>query len=100
MCTATTTHHLIINYENSTITIGTNSGDTSLYFSDKNKQKWETAMDAFVNGKCTMDISWVSVTKDYVMTFKGDKTVDDIFLLLIISFLLLNSSQSENRSLS
>lgn len=72
-----------INYENSTITIGTNSGDTSLYFSDKNKQKWETAMDAFVNGKCTMDISWVSVTKDYVMTFKGDKTVDDILTVTI-----------------
>ncbi len=72
-----------INYENSTITIGTNSGDTSLYFSDKNKKKWETAMDAFVNGKCTMDISWVSVTKDYVMTFKGDKTVDDILTVTI-----------------
>lgn len=72
-----------INYENSTITIGTNSGDTSLYFSDKNKTKWETAMDAFVGGRCTMDISWVSVTKDYVMNFKGDKTTNDILTVTI-----------------
>lgn len=72
-----------INYENSTITIGTNSGDTSLYFSDKNKTKWETAMDAFVGGRCTMDISWVSVTKDYVMNFKGDKTTNEILTVTI-----------------
>lgn len=72
-----------INYDNSTITIATNSGDTALYFSDKNKKKWETAMDSFVDGKCTMDISWVSVTKDYMITFKGDKTTEDVLSVTI-----------------
>lgn len=71
-----------INYEDSTITIQS-STDQTLYFSDKKKKKWETAADGFANGECTIDISWISTTKDYEITFKGDKTADDILSVII-----------------
>lgn len=90
-----------IDYDKSTITIGTDSAsDTALYFSDKNKKKWETAMDSFVGNKCTMDISWVSVTKDYIITFKGDKTVDDILTVTIpkqVSNFKVKYNKKENK---
>lgn len=63
-----------INYENSTITISTDASDQVLYFSDKNKRKWEMATDTFAGNVCTMDISWISMTRDYVITFKGDQS--------------------------
>ncbi len=72
-----------IDYENSTITIQSDSSDSILYFSDKNKKKWETAMVGFKGTECTMDISWVSATKDYVITFKGDKSNDTANILSV-----------------
>ena len=61
-----------INYDNSTITLQVNSGDTKVYVSDANKKKWEIIPGKIVNGTITMDISWISTTKNYTMTFKGD----------------------------
>lgn len=75
-----------INYKNSTITITTDDpGDTTLYFSDKRKTKWEMAPEQFQNKECTMDISWVSMTQNYELTFKGDKTnkSEDILSVII-----------------
>jgi hypothetical protein len=64
-----------INYENSTITLQLNSGDTEAYFSDSNKKNWETIPGKLSsNNTVTMDISWIPVTKNYVMTFKGNSS--------------------------
>lgn len=65
-----------IDYDNSTITVSSDSGDQVLYFSDKNKYKWEMATDTFQEKKCTMDISWISVSKNYELTMKGDQSED------------------------
>ncbi len=62
-----------INYENSTITLQLNSGDTEVYFSDSAKKNWIPVPGKISNNNTvTMDISWVPVTKNYVMTFKGN----------------------------
>ncbi|MGB4660287.1 MAG: hypothetical protein WBI07_14005 [Mobilitalea sp.] len=62
-----------INYENSTITLTVNSADTEIYFSDSTKKTWELISDDISsNNTITMDISWVSLSKNYVLTFKGD----------------------------
>ncbi|MGF7142479.1 hypothetical protein HNQ56_000897 [Anaerotaenia torta] len=64
-----------INYQNSTITLQLNSGDTTAYFSDSARKTWEEVPGNVGSGKTiTMDISWVSAAKNYVMTFKGDKS--------------------------
>lgn len=73
-----------IDYEKSTITITSTSGDTTLYFSDKRKTKWEMVTEQFQNGECTMDISWVSMTQNYELTFKGDKTNKSEEILSVI----------------
>ena len=72
-----------INYENSTITLQLNSGDTELYFSDSNKKTWEPVPGKITgNNTVTMDISWISITKNYVMTFKGNTSSTVISMAL------------------
>jgi hypothetical protein len=72
-----------INYAQSTITLKVNDGDTKVYFSDSKKKDWEPVPgDISSNNTITMDISWVSVSKNYVMTFKGDKSTDIISVTL------------------
>jgi len=62
-----------INYLNSTITLQVNSGDTMVYFSDSLKQIWEIVPGKINNNNTiVMDISWVSLSSNYVMTFKGN----------------------------
>ncbi len=61
-----------INYQNSTITL-TGNGDSVVYFSNSSAKKWEEA-GTFENGKCVFDISWVSLSSNYVISFKGDKS--------------------------
>ncbi len=64
-----------INYQNSTITLQLNSGDTAVYFSDSSKKIWDEVPGTISGSKTiTMDISWVSASKNYVMTFKGDQS--------------------------
>lgn len=68
-----------INYEKNTITLQLNSGDTEAYFSDSGKKKWEAVPGKISSDRTiTMDISWVPVTKNYVMTFKGDSSTSVI----------------------
>ncbi len=72
-----------INYENSTITLQLNSGDTEAYFSDSGKKNWEAVTGKISsNNTITMDISWVPVTKNYVMTFKGNSSTTVISVIL------------------
>ncbi len=68
-----------INYRNSTITLQLNSGDTTVYFSDSTKKTWEEVPGTISSSKTiTMDISWVSTTRNYVMTFKGNESTSVI----------------------
>lgn len=62
-----------VNFENSTITVKLNAADTALLISDSKQKKWEyvpSAKDA--EGLVVLDISWISMTKDYVLSLKGD----------------------------
>lgn len=62
-----------INYLNSTITLQLNSSDTAVYFSDSAKKKWDTVPGQISSSKTiTMDISWISVSSSYVLSFKGN----------------------------
>lgn len=64
-----------INYEDSTITLKADDSDSEIYFSDSKKKDWQTIPgDLSSKNTITMDISWVSISKNYVMTFKGNKS--------------------------
>ncbi len=64
-----------INYQNSTITLQLNEGDTAVYFSDSTKRNWEEVPGAIQSNKTvTMDISWIPAASNYVMNFKGNSS--------------------------
>ena len=66
-----------INYLKSTITLKLNDADSKAYFSDSNKREWEEVPGKVTSDKTvTMDISWISASKNYVLTFKGDASTD------------------------
>jgi len=83
-----------IDYDQETLTVRSNSGDTFLYYSDSKKKNWECAYGKFVDegtstvegnadtstntsGKIyVLDISWVKKTKDYDLTLKGDVSTE------------------------
>ncbi len=72
-----------INYQNSTITLQLNSGDTEVYFSDSYKKNWEAVPGKIsADNTITMDISWISVTKNYTLTFKGNSSTSVISVIL------------------
>ncbi len=65
-----------VNYENSTLSVGLDSKDTCLLMSDSKMKKWEYVPAALVtsgSGKtAVIDISWIQMTRDTVLSFKGD----------------------------
>lgn len=64
-----------IDYEKETMTIKSNAGDKLLLYSDGKQKTWECVSDMFSSaGVCVMDISWISKTKDYTLSIKGDKS--------------------------
>ena len=66
-----------INYDNSTITIKVNPGDTVVYFSDENRKTWEAIpTDIGTDRLVTLDISWISPASKYILTFKGDASTE------------------------
>lgn len=91
---------LEVNYDNSTITVESTEGDQTLYISDKKAKKWEICTEKFgtkaadagageadtpattadttdsSSKQCTIDISWITTTKDYVLSMKGDKSTE------------------------
>ncbi len=68
-----------INYEDSTITLKGNDGDTAIYFSDYKGKTWEMIPGELgSDGSITMDISWISVSAKYTIKFKGDASTDVI----------------------
>jgi hypothetical protein len=65
-----------INYLDSTITLKVN-GDTKVYFSDSKKTTWDAIPGEIgSDGKITMDISWISTSKNYIINFKGDVSTE------------------------
>lgn len=71
-----------IDYDSETITIKSSAGDKYLYFSDAKQTTWECAYGTFSSGVYVLDISWVSKTKDYTLTLKGDKSTGVLEVVL------------------
>ncbi len=72
-----------INYFDSTITLQVNSGDTEVYFSDSKKKTWETVPGEISSANTiTLDISWIPTVKNYVITFKANKSTGIISVTL------------------
>ncbi|MBR4343151.1 MAG: hypothetical protein IKP88_10705 [Lachnospiraceae bacterium] len=61
-----------INYETSTIKVKLGSGDTTLLISDGKQKKWETVISEPEGGYVYLDMSWISATKNYELSLKGD----------------------------
>ena len=61
-----------INYEQSYIKVRLGTGDSALQISDSKKKKWDTVSVEPEDGVVTMDISWITVAKDYVLALRGD----------------------------
>lgn len=67
-----------VNYYDSTVTIQTLNKDTVIYFADSTK-KWKAIPgNPDSNGYITMDISWVSDTKNNTLYFKGNISTNTI----------------------
>lgn len=72
-----------INYSDSTITLQAGNSDTAVFFSDSRKKNWEEVPGELSSaGTVTMDISWVPVSKNYIITFKGNKSAGIATLVL------------------
>lgn len=66
-----------INYENSTITLQVNDGDTQVYVSNSLKRDWDTLEgDISSDNTIKMDISWISASSNYTLCFKGNHSTD------------------------
>lgn len=68
---------LEIDYENSRIIFSDANGDTKIYVSNSKKKTWEEFTPTVVttnNGASGLeiDISWISSSANYTLTFKGD----------------------------
>jgi hypothetical protein len=71
-----------VNYDDSTITIKMSSADHMIFLSNATQKKWEY-VPAVITDKgsyklATMDISWVSMSTNFVMSFKGDVSSEPI----------------------
>ena len=68
-----------IDYDNSTITIKSNAGDSAIYFSDSKGKNWETIPGEIGSDRMiTMDISWIPNSTKYTLQFKGNVATDVI----------------------
>lgn len=72
-----------INYENSTVTVQLSNDDNAIYISDAKQKKWEYVPVAKgVDGTVTFDISWITTTKDYTLSIKGDASTEPVSVVL------------------
>ena len=79
-----------IDYDKSTIKVKMDAKDKLLYISTSAQKKWEFVQAAKDENNCiTLDISWISVTKDYVLALKGDYSSEPVTVTIpkqIINF--------------
>lgn len=73
-----------IDYEEETITLQANEGDTKIFYSNKSQTTWDTVYGTIdkATKQITMDISWITKTSSYVLSFKGDKSTTPITVTL------------------
>lgn len=72
-----------INYINSTITVQLGATDKFLMMSDAKQKKWELVpINKDSNNRVTFDISWISVSKNYVLSLKGDVSSEPVSVTL------------------
>ena len=72
-----------VNYGDSTITVQLGASDNLLLISDSKKKKWEAIpIDKASDNTVTMDISWVSLTKDYTLSLKGDISTEPVSIVI------------------
>ncbi len=72
-----------IDYSTSTITLQANDEDTILYYSNSSKKKWEAIPGEIGDDNTiTMNFSWVSVSSNYEITFKGDYSTNIVSVKL------------------
>lgn len=73
-----------IDYEKLTLTVKANAGDSRIFFATSQKATtWdEIPSEMDENHQVTMDISWVSTTKNYTLYLKGDKSTTPISVTL------------------
>ena len=71
-----------VNYDDSTITIRMSSSDHMIFLSNATQKKWEyvpaVITDCGSYKLAKMDISWVSLSTNYVMSFKGDVSTEPV----------------------
>lgn len=62
-----------VDYAKSTVVVQMDARDKVLFLSDKNQKNWEyVPVQKDAQNRVTLDISWVTVSTDYTMSFKGD----------------------------
>ena len=72
-----------VNYSDSTVTLAITGEDTRLYISDAKQKKWEyIPIDKDENAKMSLDISWISPTKDYTLSVKGDVSTEPVTIVI------------------
>lgn len=73
-----------IDYEKLTLTVTANAGDSRIFLAtSKNATTWDEIPEELdENHKVTMDISWASLTKNYTLYLKGDKSTDPVQVVL------------------
>ncbi|MCR5325019.1 MAG: hypothetical protein K6E85_17315 [Lachnospiraceae bacterium] len=72
-----------VDYFSSTIILDISGEDTGIYISDAKQKKWEfipIVKDA--QGKFALDLSWVSVTKEYTLSIKGNVSTEPVKIVL------------------
>lgn len=73
-----------IDYENLTLTVQASDGDSKIFYTtSKNATNWDEIPDEpDENHQVTMDISWISMTKDVTLYLKGNQSTDPISVVL------------------
>lgn len=73
-----------IDYDKLTMTIQASDGDSRIFMAtSKTAKTWDEIPEELDdNNKVTMDISWVSVSKNYTIYLKGDKSTEPISVTL------------------
>lgn len=69
-----------VNYSESTITVRLNAADTMLFISDGKQKKWDivpVSPDVRTH-EVKLDISWISQTADYTISFKGNYSTEPV----------------------
>lgn len=72
-----------ISYADSTIVLQMDENDNALFISDGKQKQWEyVPVTKAADNTVTLDISWISASKDYVISFKGNYSTSPISTII------------------